>query len=165
MRCGDSALRPGPGAPSLPAPVPTWRRCSKGRVGTSQGGAARLHEQQAGPKGGHVCIMDAGKMQTVLQEAANGKRIPEWVLPDVSPALLSKMQPDILRIKGLRSNSVQTESNEALQTKAGLTIQVIELGYGPETRWRETLAKKRDMLGSRQPWRQPAGRWKSTSSS
>jgi hypothetical protein len=88
--------------------------------------------------------MDAGKMQTALQEAANGKRIPEWVLPDVDPDLLSKMRPDILRIKGLRSNLAQTEINEALHTKAGLTIQIIEVGYGPDTRWRETLAKKRE---------------------
>jgi hypothetical protein len=88
--------------------------------------------------------MDAGKVQTVLQEAANGKHIPEWVLPDVYTDLLSKMRPDIFRIKGLRSNSVQTEITEAIHTKAGLTIQVIEVGYGPDTRWRETLAKKRD---------------------
>ena len=99
---------------------------------------------QKGPQGGHFCIMDAGKMQTALQEAANGKRIPEWVLPDVDPDLLSKMRPDILRIKGLRSNLAQTEINEALHTKAGLTIQIIEVGYGPDTRWRETLAKKRE---------------------
>jgi hypothetical protein len=65
---------------------------------------------QQGPQGGHFCIMDAGTMQTVLQEAGNGKRIPEWVLPDLDTALLNKMRPDILRIKGLRSNSTQTES-------------------------------------------------------
>jgi hypothetical protein len=83
--------------------------------------------------------MDAGKMQTVMQEAANGKRIPEWVLLDVDPALLNKMRPDILRIKGVRSNSAQTEINDAFHTKAGLTIQIIEVGYRPDTRWREPL--------------------------
>jgi hypothetical protein len=78
-------------------------------------------------------------MQTVLQEAANGKRIPEWVLPDsesdVDPALLNKMRPDILRIKGLRTNSAQTE----IHTKAGQTIQIIEVG--PDTRWRKPLQR------------------------
>ena len=97
---------------------------------------------QKGPQGGHFCIMDAGKVRTVLDEAANGKRIPEWVLPDMAPEDLGKMRPDILRIKGLRSNSAPTEIDDALKTKAGLTIQIIEVGYGPDTRWRETLEKK-----------------------
>jgi hypothetical protein len=33
------------------------------------------------------------------------------VLPDVDPDLLRKMRPDILRIKGLRSNLAQSEIN------------------------------------------------------
>jgi hypothetical protein len=41
---------------------------------------------------------------------------------------------------------VRTEINEALHTKAGLTIQIVDVGNGPaaDTQWRETLAKKRD---------------------
>ena len=81
-------------------------------------------------------------MHDVLNEAANGKRIPGWVLPDVHPATLKRMRPDIFRIKGLRANASQLEIDDAIQTKAGLTIQIIEVGYGPDTRWRETLATK-----------------------
>jgi hypothetical protein len=114
-----------------------------------------LKALQKGPQGGHYCIMDAGKMQTVMQEAANDKRIPEWVLPNVAPDLLGKMRPD--RIKGLRSNATQTEIDDALKTKAGLTIQIIELGYGPDTHWRETLAKKQGQHAKLQEALEAAG--------
>ena len=96
---------------------------------------------QKGQHGGHYCIVDAGKMTQILNEAANGKRIPEWVLPDVDPDTRRRLRPDILRIKGLRHNATAEEIERAFDAKEH-TIQIIEVGYGPDTRWKETLARK-----------------------
>jgi len=81
-------------------------------------------------------------MKDALNVAANGNHLPEWVLPDVDPKTLMKMRPDILRIKGLRNNASPGEINIAARNKQDYVIQIVEVGYGPDTRWRDTLEKK-----------------------
>ena len=99
---------------------------------------------QKGPRGGHYCLVDAGTMTDVLNEAANGKRLEDWMLPDIDPAARKKMRPDILRITGLRSNATQEEITAALQQKDKHVVQIIEVGYGPDTRWKDTLERKQN---------------------
>jgi ribonuclease HI len=97
---------------------------------------------QKSSQGGFYSIVDAGPMADLLNDAANGKRIPEWVLPDIDPLTRKKMRPDILRIKGLRVNATPEEVQAAHERKGELVMQIIEVGYAPDTRWRDTLAKK-----------------------
>ena len=98
---------------------------------------------QKGSQGGVYSIMDAGRIQDVLNTVANGKRVPAWVLPDEDPATREKMRPDILRIIGLPVNATPDEICEAVHNKDKHTIQIIEVGYGPDTRWRDTLETKK----------------------
>ena len=81
-------------------------------------------------------------MSDILNEAANGKRIPDWMLPDLDPNTRRRLRPDILRIKGLPINATPAEIERAFRDKA-LTLQIIEVGYGPDTRWREVLERKK----------------------
>jgi hypothetical protein len=97
---------------------------------------------QKSSQGGFYSIVDAGPMADLLNDAANGKRIPEWMLPDIDPLTRKKMRPDILRIKGLRVNATPEEVQAAHERKGELIMQIIEVGYAPDTRWRDTLAKK-----------------------
>jgi hypothetical protein len=97
---------------------------------------------QKSSQGGFYSIVDAGPMADLLNDAANGKRIPEWMLPDIDPLTRKKMRPDILRIKGLRVNATPEEVQAAHERKGELVMQIIEVGYAPDTRWRDTLAKK-----------------------
>ena len=119
-------------------------RTMKGHYITRHDRAVRkIHKAlQQGPQGGHYCVVDAGKMQDILTKAANGKRVPEFLLPDVDPLTLRRMRLDILRIKGLRANASPFEIQDAVENKSNYTIQIVEVGYAPDTRWRDTLARK-----------------------
>lgn len=97
---------------------------------------------QHGREGGNYCIIDAGTMTDVLNAAANGKRVPDWLLPDTDPDTRQRMRPDILRITGLPANASPEEIEEAQNSKRGYTVQIIEVGYGQDSRWRDTLERK-----------------------
>jgi hypothetical protein len=71
--------------------------------------------------------------------AADGKRLPSWLLPEVDPDILHIMRPDILRIKGLPAQATREEIEDALLHTSGHKIQVIELGYSSDSNWRQKL--------------------------
>jgi hypothetical protein len=105
----------------------------------------QLHRTlQKGADGGHFTIIDTGKMHDILNKlAANGKRLPSWLLPEVDPDTLRKMRPDILRIKGLKAQATHEEIGEALLHKTRHKIQVIELGYCSDFNWKQKLEEKK----------------------
>jgi hypothetical protein len=99
---------------------------------------------QKGADGGNFTIIDAGKMQDVLNKlAANGKRLPPWLLPGVDPDTLRRMRPDILRITGLPAQATHEEIAAALLHKSRHKIQVIELGYCSDFNWKQKLEEKK----------------------
>ena len=89
-------------------------------------------------------MMDACKASELAAHEAGGKRLPRWIIPDhlVSDEALAKMRPDILRIVGLPASPTQEDLERAIQDKRGYTVQVIEVGYCWDTKWREKVAEK-----------------------
>lgn len=53
------------------------------------------------------------------------------------------MRPDMRRTKELRTNATPIKMSTAVQYKDKYVIQIMQVGYGPDTRWKETLEKKR----------------------
>jgi ribonuclease HI len=82
--------------------------------------------------------MDAGKDEA---EHTLGTRIPEWILPNVPREDRLKMRPDILFMQG--APDAYAERTETLEDKSGITIHLIELGYGADTRYLEKRAAKK----------------------
>ena len=100
---------------------------------------------QKGTDGGSFTIIDAGKMHDVINIlAADGKRLPTWLLPGVDPDTLRKMRPDILRIPGLPAHATPGEIRNATLHKGRHKIQIIEVGYCSDFRWKEKLAEKQE---------------------
>ena len=97
---------------------------------------------RAGSLGGSFCIMDAGTMDGVLNVAAHGKRIPNFLLPDIDPDTLKRMRPDILLIEGLPAAATRRDIQTALRNQRNYTIHIVEVGYGPDTRIQDTLTRK-----------------------
>ena len=106
--------------------------------------AVRLLHQglQKGALGGCYTVMDAGTMEATLNLAANGKRLPEWMLPDVDPETRQRMRPDLLIIENLSHDASEASIADAVAQKEQHTIHLIEVGYGPDTRWKDTQARK-----------------------
>ena len=99
---------------------------------------------QKGNEGGIFTIIDAGKMRDVMHTlAADGKRVPHWLLPDVEEDTLRRMRPDILRIKNLPAHATAAEIQQAHLNKAHHKIQIIEVGYTSDFRWKEKLEEKK----------------------
>lgn len=82
--------------------------------------------------------MDAGKEGA---EHTQGTRLPAWILPAVQEEDRLKMRPDILFMKG--APDAYDNRTEALTDKSGITIHLIELGYGSDTRYLEKRAEKK----------------------
>ena len=55
---------------------------------------------QAGPLGGCLAFVDASSSDR-LPHGVLATRLPQWMLPSVDPALLTRLRPDILLIEGL----------------------------------------------------------------
>lgn len=81
--------------------------------------------------------MDAGKAHHV---GSLGTRIPAWVLPKLTDNDRNKMRPDIMFMKG--AMDAWKERTEPLSDKTGITVHLIELGYGPDTRYEDKKAAK-----------------------
>jgi ribonuclease HI len=73
-------------------------------------------------------------------EHTQGTRIPAWILPTVQEEDRLKMRPDILFMQG--APDAYAKRTEALTDKSGITIHLIELGYGADTRYLEKRAEK-----------------------
>ena len=57
---------------------------------------------------------------------------------------LAKMRPDTLRIQGLPAAPTQEDIDLALRHKGLCRVQVVEVGYCSDTRWRDRVAQKRE---------------------
>jgi hypothetical protein len=100
-----------------------------------------------GSMGGSFTIMDASAA-TRLPVGVAGTRIPQWMLPDVAPLLLSKLRPDLLVVHGLSSSLAPALDVLALEPAAlsvlqhGCVVHLVELGYTRESCYADTLAAK-----------------------
>jgi hypothetical protein len=86
--------------------------------------------------GDGLLCMDAGKEGTDTL----GTRIPPWILPKVKEAVRDGMRPDILFMQN--APDVYAKRTMPLEDKTGVTLHLIELGYGPDTRYEEKRAAK-----------------------
>jgi hypothetical protein len=81
--------------------------------------------------------MDAGKAEF---PDSLGTRIPYWILPKVKDDIRALMRPDIMYMQG--APDVYAKRAMPLEDKTGITLHLIELGYGPDTRYEEKRAEK-----------------------
>ncbi len=85
-------------------------------------------------------VVDAGK--------GNGDvptRIPEWLLPDVADELRTRMRPDILvveRTSVYQDHATHYRTYDA-EARSTIKVHIIEVGFGPDTRYVEKLESKR----------------------
>ena len=88
--------------------------------------------------------MDMCKSCEAVDHGAAGTRLPRFLLPSrlVTDAELAKMRPDMLRIIGLPSAPTEAEIAEAVANKGQYRIQIVEVGYCSDTRWREKMRQK-----------------------
>lgn len=94
--------------------------------------------------GGVYTILDACRETQLAEQGAAAKRLPRWMLPadTTSDALLSKLRPDILRVLELPAAPTDAEIQHAIANKGQYTIQVVEVGFCSDTRWRDRVANK-----------------------
>jgi hypothetical protein len=95
--------------------------------------------------GGCYTIMDA-TARTDLRDGVAGTRIPPWMLPDMDPATISRLRPDLLLVQGLSAVDV-TRNNlhdpavlSFFQRKC--TIHILEVGYTSDASYITSLSRK-----------------------
>lgn len=94
--------------------------------------------------GSAYTVLDVcGQAQLDANEAA-GTRIPAWMLPEVDVDTLAKLRPDIMRVVGLSPTPTTEEIESACRRKDKCRIQILEVGYTMDTRWREAYKKKQE---------------------
>ena len=100
--------------------------------------------QRASTGGGVFTIMDACSEAEVSEYGVESTRLPRWLLSEdrVNDMLLRKLRPDILRIIGLPPNPTEEQIAHALANKHEYRVQVIEVGYCSDTKWKDTVKKK-----------------------
>jgi ribonuclease HI len=94
--------------------------------------------------GAAYTIMDACKTCQLEDLGVDGKRLPRFLLPEhlVSDTQLAKLRPDIVRILGLPPAPTPDDIAEAVANKEKYTVQVVEVGYCSDTKWRERVHDK-----------------------
>jgi hypothetical protein len=110
-----------------------------------------------GTKGGCLMILDATS-RDALPQGVLDTRLPQWMLPYTSPAVLSTYRPDLLLIDGLLtvdapfaddpapSGSADTRVLHPVTLKElqrRCVIHIVELAYTIESCFDDTLARKR----------------------
>lgn len=94
--------------------------------------------QRASAGGGIFTIMDACSEDEVSEYGVEATRLPRWFLSSerVDDMLLRKLRPDILRIVGLPPKPTEEQIALALANKQDYRVQVIEVGYCSDAKWR-----------------------------
>ena len=69
-----------------------------------------------------------------------GTRIPKEMLPDIDNDIRMKLRPDILRIRGLPAGATNFPISK--DQRAGYEVQIIEVGYCADTRYKEKMQAK-----------------------
>ena len=93
--------------------------------------------------GGCYTIMDACRSEDLPRHGADGKRLPGWLLPSLPGEQRARLRPDILRVVGLPADPTSADIQAATRNKGQYEVQIIEVGYTSDTRWRERMAGKR----------------------
>ena len=70
-----------------------------------------------------------------------GARIPKWMLPEIDDDLRNRLRPDILRISGLPCTTARPPQSRHARQR--LLIEILEIGFCSDTRWKEKLHKKK----------------------
>ena len=92
----------------------------------------------------YTIMLDACREADLPTLGAEGKRIPEWLLPHIPIDTRKKWRPDILRLVPRNDKARQvTDPAQATAHKEQYTLQLIEVGYTSDLRWRETFSNKR----------------------
>ena len=86
-----------------------------------------------------------------------GASIQEWMLPNVENDLRSKLRPDIIRINGLPFDNISPPQSPS--ERGSLLIEIVEVGYCPDTRWEAKLEEKKMQLAQHVNLLREAG-WK-----
>lgn len=102
--------------------------------------------QRHADKAGVYTVMDACPEADAASLGAESTRLPRWILPEglVTDHALAKMRPDVLRILELPPNPTAEEIERAVQNKGSYTVQVVEVGYCSDTRWRAKVLEKQE---------------------
>jgi hypothetical protein len=161
--CTDGCCPICPVAPPAPRPRdtvghilgscthPEMHRCYVDRHNKS---LSLIHAKiSQGTKGGCFMIMDATS-RADLPAGVSDIRMPQWMLPNVPPHLLSTYRPDLLLIDGLLSVDDPFLDREDATTATLLpahlrclqehcVIHIVELAYTIESCYDHTLARKR----------------------
>ena len=108
-----------------------------------------------GTKGGCYMVMDATS-RADLPRGVSDIRLPQWMLPNTPPALLSTFRPDLLLIDGLLSvdapDAIDTQTDHVArvlhpahlrQLQKHCVVHIVEFTYTIETSYDRTLARKR----------------------
>ena len=70
-----------------------------------------------------------------------GARIPKWMLPEIDDDLRNRLRPDTLRISGLLCTIARPPQSR--HVRPSLLIEILEIGFCSDTRWKEKLHKKK----------------------
>ena len=98
--------------------------------------------QRCSALGSAYTVLDVcGRAQLEENDAA-ATRIPAWVLPNVDEGTRAIMRPDILRIIGLPPAPTAEDIQRARRLQRHRRIQIVEIGYTMDTRWRQAYAEK-----------------------
>jgi ribonuclease HI len=102
--------------------------------------------QRQSKTGAAFTIMDACKAAELAVHGADAKRVLRWMLPTdtISDVDLAKMRPDILRVVGLPAAPTDEQLREAadVANRGKYHIQLIEVGYCSDTKWRDKVKEK-----------------------
>jgi ribonuclease HI len=98
--------------------------------------------QRHSTHGSAYTIMDACPAAEAASHDVQGTRLPPFLLLNVPEEQRAKWRPDILRIIGLPPTPTEGDIQLALARRNRYTVQVVEVGYCSDTRWRETVKKK-----------------------
>jgi hypothetical protein len=85
-----------------------------------------------GAYGGCFCLMDAGKSADLPSEVS-GKRLPSWMLPQLTDEERNSMRPDILLVPSLTHvETVQGKTPRTTTDRQSHTVYLVEVGYGSD---------------------------------
>ena len=114
-----------------------------------------LNACSKGAQGSCYVVADVGTMETLAPLGVHGKRIPKWLLTDAhldsagfDPKLRHKLRPDIMLVDCTTSELERHihRPNFVISSQKGKgkrKVQIVEIGYGPDTRYADKLAEKK----------------------
>ena len=99
--------------------------------------------QRRSAQGGCYMVMDACKREDLASYEAADSRVQGFLLPNVPEADRLRMRPDILRVLRLPAAPTQAQKDQACTQKHLHKVQIVEVGFTPDTRWQDKMEDKR----------------------